>query len=117
MYVHKCTVMYMNYNVPAFRARLKEAFNLALAEEPVIIERGGMIFRLEHIGSAVALETNEKTHKAIAKNYTENPVEMAKNVVKVQNDPAFTGAMRFCPNGHPKPEGRDRCLGKGCKYS
>lgn len=23
----------------------------------------------------------------------------------------------FCKNGHPIPEGRDRCLGKGCKYS
>ena len=22
----------------------------------------------------------------------------------------------FCKNGHPIPDGRDRCLGKGCKY-
>lgn len=24
---------------------------------------------------------------------------------------------RFCKNGHPIPAGRDKCLGKGCKYS
>lgn len=23
----------------------------------------------------------------------------------------------FCPNSHPIPEGREKCLGKGCKYS
>lgn len=23
----------------------------------------------------------------------------------------------FCKNGHPIPEGRTKCLGKGCKYS
>lgn len=23
---------------------------------------------------------------------------------------------KFCKEGHPIPEGRDRCLGKGCKY-
>lgn len=22
-----------------------------------------------------------------------------------------------CKNGHPIPDGRDRCMGKGCKYS
>lgn len=25
--------------------------------------------------------------------------------------------MKFCPNGHPIPEGSSKCLGKGCKYS
>lgn len=24
---------------------------------------------------------------------------------------------RFCKNGHPIPYPKDRCLGKGCKYS
>lgn len=23
----------------------------------------------------------------------------------------------YCKNGHPIPEGREKCLGKGCKYS
>ena len=23
----------------------------------------------------------------------------------------------WCKNGHPMPEGRDRCIWKGCKYS
>ena len=26
-------------------------------------------------------------------------------------------AQKFCKNGHPVPSGRDRCLGKGCKYA
>lgn len=25
--------------------------------------------------------------------------------------------LNFCPNGHPMPIGRERCLGKVCKYS
>lgn len=25
--------------------------------------------------------------------------------------------MSVCRNGHPIPDGRDRCLAKGCKYS
>lgn len=25
--------------------------------------------------------------------------------------------MDFCPNGHSIPEGRTKCMGKGCKYS
>jgi hypothetical protein len=24
---------------------------------------------------------------------------------------------KFCPNGHLIPEGRTKCLGKGCRYS
>lgn len=23
----------------------------------------------------------------------------------------------FCPHGHPIPEGRSKCMGKGCKYA
>lgn len=26
-------------------------------------------------------------------------------------------ALKLCKNGHAIPEGRDRCMGKGCKYS
>lgn len=26
-------------------------------------------------------------------------------------------AMRFCKNGHPIPDGRTKCLGKGCNVS
>lgn len=29
----------------------------------------------------------------------------------------FPKAEAFCKNGHPIPDGRDKCLGKGCKYS
>ncbi len=25
-------------------------------------------------------------------------------------------AYNFCPNGHSIPEGRSKCMGKGCKY-
>lgn len=26
-------------------------------------------------------------------------------------------ADKLCKNGHPIPDGRDRCMGKGCKYA
>lgn len=25
--------------------------------------------------------------------------------------------MKMCPNGHPIPEGRSKCMGKGCKHA
>lgn len=28
-----------------------------------------------------------------------------------------TKTQNTCKNGHPIPDGRDRCLGKGCKYA
>lgn len=43
----------------------------------------------------------------------EQPVEttLLHESVPITNDSSF------CPYKHPIPNGRDRCLGKGCKYS
>jgi hypothetical protein len=42
------------------------------------------------------------------KNNTQNPVGEAKPT---------RNSAGFCANGHPIPDGRSKCMGKGCKYS
>ena len=34
-----------------------------------------------------------------------------------QTTPVKNSNFSFCKNGHPIPNGRENCLGKGCKYS
>lgn len=43
------------------------------------------------------------------------PIKTAEDAVKAVFPEAKV--QKFCPNGHPIPEDRDRCFGKGCKYS
>jgi hypothetical protein len=31
--------------------------------------------------------------------------------------PRVSNTAGYCKEGHPIPPGRDRCMGKGCKYS
>jgi len=44
------------------------------------------------------------------------PIDKAdvQPVLKIKRATFITS---FCKNGHPIPEGRSKCLGKGCKYS
>lgn len=37
-------------------------------------------------------------------------LEKAKQVIE-------SAKSKTCPNGHSIPEGRSKCMGKGCKYS
>lgn len=56
----------------------------------------------------------------------ENEVEISAEVglkQSLRKTGAMTGiktvnpGMKFCPNGHPIPVGRTKCMGKGCQYS
>jgi len=40
-------------------------------------------------------------------------VELAEKLKDMQEEKP----MDFCKEGHPIPEGRTKCMGKGCKYS
>jgi len=44
------------------------------------------------------------------------PEEALKQVAAVGMKKVDIG-MKFCKNGHPIPEGRTKCMGKGCKYA
>lgn len=60
-------------------------------------------------------ETKVPGGKVVVNNYEiiKTPEDAAKAVgIKKEVIP-----MKFCPNGHPIPEGKSKCLGKGCKYS
>jgi len=54
------------------------------------------------------------------------PIVLNNDQVKeLKQGKAITGPLtqltprttKVCKNGHPIPEGRDKCLGKGCKYA
>lgn len=98
--------MYMK--VSEFRKDLKKAFDDALRGETVIIERGGVSFRL--MVDPIYIHKEEPTILP--------PIEIGlrKNISPVI-ERQKERSMGFCKNGHPIPEGRDKCLGRGCKYS
>lgn len=68
-------------------------------------------------GTNTTVQAPPTVMEIVKNNFESDPLEMAKQFAKVQNDPRFSGRMKFCKNGHAIPEGRDRCLGKGCKYA
>lgn len=41
------------------------------------------------------------------------PTTMEDKLAGMQKDQG----MKFCPNGHAIPDGRTKCMGKGCKYA
>lgn len=87
-----------------FRKDMKRYFDLALGGKEVYIERGGVVYRLSVEGTVL----------------TSNLKDMVVNIDTSEKDIInMTGRLleRECKNGHAIPEGRDKCLGKSCKYS
>lgn len=80
-----------------FRKDLKQAFDAALRGEEVSIERGGISFSLKAEGVVGTDSSNTAPIKPVVADAKSN--------------------FGFCKEGHPIPAGRDKCLGKGCKYS
>lgn len=65
-------------------------------------------------------ETKLVEPKKIAEKPTtviKTPEQAAKIVQTVSGGMGGAKGMSFCKEGHPIPEGRTKCLGKGCKYS
>ncbi len=48
-----------------------------------------------------------------AKGFIKTPEQAVEAVKQVFGKEVAT----YCPNGHAIPEGRSKCLGRGCKYS
>lgn len=55
--------------------------------------------------AASGLSSNGRTFGFGPDNLGSSPSKPARNT------------SAYCKNGHPIPDGRDKCLGKGCKYS
>lgn len=98
-----------------FRADLKTAFDYVEAgaeEGDLTIERDGTVFKLvleswkapEELQNKIDIETN----KLMAKPLPEIKEEL-KKIIPVRES-------KLCKDGHPIPQGRDKCLWKGCKY-
>lgn len=89
--------MYMDekiYTLSQFRKCTREAFNLVDADCEVYIDRYGERYVL----------TGYKFYKFLIDGVEQEKVAPAQSPM-------------FCKDGHPIPEGRSRCMGKGCKYS
>lgn len=122
MYVHTCTMLYMEYKLADFRKKTKEAFDWAMRGHDVFIIRNSMKFRLyleevtfsEKNGLPVLKVRDKSTTEERAKEILAEP-----KVKSLTDIPGVIRAseLRYCPNGHAIPEGRSKCLGKGCKYS
>lgn len=54
-------------------------------------------------------------NELLAEHYDIHP--KVDNLVKIMSSKTKISNTLFCKNGHPIPEGRDKCLGKGCKYA
>lgn len=119
--------------VSDFRKDLSEYFNASLAGVPVRIERGGITYKLiAEIPKGLAKAENIKVNK----DGTITPIDPSKktavesklgpwsqeSTVGVVNaihkeDVLKEFRPKFCKDGHSIPYPRDKCLGKGCKYS
>lgn len=66
--------------------------------------------QMEH-GLKILREDNPKNITELVK----TAAKAGATYIEKTKQPMIKGA--FCKNGHPIPEGRTRCLGKGCKYA
>lgn len=130
--------MYYMYTMSDFRSNLRQAFNDADSGHEVVVERYGQKYQLISL-----VDKPLKGHSfesAPKQNALDNPVESSSAVERPTVNRKVAGStpaspatinsaedvkkifptaksQAFCKNGHLIPEGRDKCLGKGCKYS
>lgn len=91
--------------VHEFRKDLKKCFDRALSE-PVYIERGGIVFKLENYGP-VTTAMKELVIDRKSMDTATPSMTMRAEVVEREY---------FCKNGHRANE-YGRCLQKDCKYA
>lgn len=96
--------MYM-YKLNEFRQNTRQAFNDAREGHEVVIERYGELYQLVAL---VDLPLGGSSFES-------TPTEVKPLTPKFT--PVANSNLKLCKNGHPIPAGRDRCMGKGCKYS
>ena len=90
--------------ISEFRSNTKKYLDEAI-REPVFIERGGVVFNLSREGWTT--DSMKDMVVTDLKHLSGGGVEMRATVIEAE----------YCKNGHRLPNGRDKCLQKGCKYS
>lgn len=120
-----CTLLYML--VHEFRTNLKKHLDDAVRGKPVVIERGGMEFIItaHPKGTSIAIgelkeELEDEFKYGDGSGKPVKTTKISETVIRTPQQAAEAvkpAGMRFCKEGHPMPEGRSKCLGKGCKYA
>lgn len=124
------------------RKQWKEVLDRAAKGEMIQIERGGVVFALlaknpslyvpefkqeyniqtNEVSSNIRPEINIKQEPGLVstvdngglkKSRLATPTTLEDKLKSMQEK----SGMKFCPNGHAIPEGRSKCMGKGCKYA
>lgn len=79
---------------------------------------------IKHFASKQLLDkTNSEFKYGDDPDKATNLTKVSETVIKIPNDVAAeqgklkSRSMQFCKEGHPIPEGRSKCTGKGCKYA
>ena len=112
IYLYILYTVYMIYSIAEFRKCTREALNKVDDGEEVLIERYGIWYTL-----------TQDIHKTVTEALKSAPVpEVGRFVLTPDGEvhgPTVPKELepKFCKNGHPIPYPKDRCLGKGCKYS
>lgn len=106
--------MYMDITISEFRRNIKGYFDSAIMDGPVKVVRGGVVFQL---AVDVGANTNRTVQRAtrLPENIAEHGHKLKPDTLKADLPPELK--PRFCPNGHAIPYPKDKCMGKGCKYS
>ncbi len=105
-YVQLCTLMYMRSN--DLRANLKDALDAVIRGERVTFSRAGVTFEIVLFASGQTGNSDGLQKQPQGLRAQSGPNEGSASPRPV---------IRFCKNNHSIPAGRDRCLGKRCKFS
>lgn len=105
----------------------KNVLDRAAQGEVIQIERGGVIYWLKAMVNV--LPPNSKWKPSILET-DEVSSNVRPNIQKIKKSSVATPQieskiqefqkekkMKFCANGHAIPDGRSKCMGKGCKYA
>jgi hypothetical protein len=120
----------MEYTVTEFRKKTREILNEVDAGKRISIRRYDRLYNLLPTDLKVVKKSgvqvvykeppvDEEKWRLHGNFMTGNP-DAAPNPFRVKETIEKRQAERsvgLCPNGHAIPEGRSKCMGKGCKYA
>ena len=115
-------MMYMIYNMQDFRRNLRNAFDLVASGEEVLVDRLGILFKLEahNFKPLVPLSEVSSIPEIPANSHSVMPVGMTPpgmmNVGKTPRIKPTKTTSYFCKtHGLPTQPGKKTCMMKGCK--
>ena len=108
IYLYILYTVYMIYSIAEFRKCTREALNKVDDGEEVLIERYGIHYSIKAESKPVR----------IIESFSADTSHLG-DIIEIPRIATLDARMqpKVCKNGHPIPYPKDRCLGKGCKYS